>query len=135
MQAILCMYPCVNYEVERQRHNNTQVNYTQDSRAALGGIRTQSRRVLYQLSYQGNSAGRGSNHNTRQTSNHCAMAQYTLPHSNIAVSANKTVAMMAVLLLTVLVRGNYFGAMGFFNIIYVYDNMSFVGWKFVCARQ
>ena len=33
--------------------------------AALGGIKThatlQSRQVLYQLSYQGNSAGRGSN--------------------------------------------------------------------------
>ena len=57
-----------------------QIHYAQDSsakiRAALGqgqgGIRThdtlQSKRVLYQLSYQGNSAGRGSNlqHNTRQ---------------------------------------------------------------------
>ena len=41
-----------------------------------------SRRAFYQLSYQGNSAGRGWNlqHNTtqRHTSNHCAMAQYTL---------------------------------------------------------
>ena len=40
----------------------------------------QSRWVLYQLSYQGNSAGRGSNlqHNStqRHTSNHCAMVQY-----------------------------------------------------------
>ena len=55
-----------------------QIHYAQDSsakiRAALGqgGIGThdtlQSKRVLYQLSYQGNSAGRGSNlqHNTRQ---------------------------------------------------------------------
>ena len=63
-------------EVGRQ---GKQVNFTQDSsffskkrrRAALCGIRTHgtllSRCALYQLSYQGNSAGRGSNlqHNTK----------------------------------------------------------------------
>ena len=42
----------------------------ENRRAALGGIRThdilQSTRALYQLSYQSNSAGRGSNHNTTQ---------------------------------------------------------------------
>ena len=47
----------------------------QGRRAALGYDTLQSRRALYQLSYQGNSAGRGSNllHNTRQTSNHSAI--------------------------------------------------------------
>ena len=72
-----CMYVCMSQrlgsEVERQ---GKQVNYTQDSsfqkrrRVTLGGIRThdtlQSRRALYQLSYQGNSAGTGSNLNTTQ---------------------------------------------------------------------
>ena len=55
------MYQQLGNEVERKRR-----------RASLGGIRThdtlQFRRALYQLSYQGNSAGRGSNllHNTIQ---------------------------------------------------------------------
>ena len=66
-------------EVTRQRQIK-QLNCTQDNsffpekgkRAALGGIRTHdtllSGRALYQLSYQGNSAGRGSNlqHKTLQ---------------------------------------------------------------------
>ena len=38
----------------------------QGRRAALGYDTLQSRLALYQLSYQGNSAGRGSNHNTTQ---------------------------------------------------------------------
>ena len=60
-------------EVSRQRKANQTLNCTQDNSffqrkekiAALGRIRTHntllSRRPLYQLSYQGNSAGRGSN--------------------------------------------------------------------------
>ena len=77
---------CEDYEVERQRHNK-QINYTQD-RAALGGIRThdtlQSRLALYQLSYQGNSAGRGSNlqHNTTQ----CKPQTTVLWHSILSLS-------------------------------------------------
>ena len=69
LNTLSLVYTCENYKVERQRHNK-QINYTQDSsffketrRAALGVIQThdtlQSRRELYQLSYQGNSAGRG----------------------------------------------------------------------------
>ena len=74
------MYTCENYEVERQRHNK-QINYTQDSSFFQGKRRArtrdtlQSRRALYyQLSYQGNSAGRGSNHqhNTTQGIQHKA---------------------------------------------------------------
>ena len=67
------MCACENYEVERQRHN-IQIDYIHPGQLFfLGGIRThdtlqclQSRRALYQLSYQGNSAGGGSNlqHNT-----------------------------------------------------------------------
>ena len=67
-------HTCVNSEVERERQSK-QVNCTQDGSFIkelpwVGGIWThdtlQSRRVLYQLrlyqlSYQGNSAGRGSN--------------------------------------------------------------------------
>ena len=87
-----CMSQQLGNEVERQ---GKQVNYTQDSSffskkrrtAALGGIRThdtlQSRRALYQLSYQGNSAGRGSNlqNNTTQ-----GKPQTTLWHSKLSLS-------------------------------------------------
>ena len=70
----LCMSQQLGNEVERQgkARQTSQLHPGQLRRAALGGIRThdtlQSRRALYQLSYQGNSAGRGSNlqHNTTQ---------------------------------------------------------------------
>ena len=66
-----------------------QLFFSKERRAALDGIRThdslKSRRALYQLSYQGNSAGRGSNLQqntiTRQTSNYCAMVYTALTKS------------------------------------------------------
>ena len=102
-------------EVERQ---GKQVNYTQDSsffskkrrRAGLDGIRThdtlQSRRALYQLSYQGNSAGRGSNlqHNTRQTSNHCAIYIW---HSKLSLSMYIDIFLFYLVLLGAYMRKVY----------------------------
>ena len=76
------MDECTPYIKERWIAALVSLNFT-----PLKITLTQSRRALYQLSYQDNSAGRGSNlqHNTRQrqTSNHCAMAQYTLNMINM----------------------------------------------------
>ena len=64
----LCKQSMVNTHKAARQRQNKQVNYTQvqlkaKGIASLGGIRThvtlQSRRALYQLGYQGNSACRG----------------------------------------------------------------------------
>ena len=76
---------CVNYEVKGQEHDK-QVKYIQDSdfskekrRDAMGRIRTHHT-VQSRLSALTELLGFKSSmeYNTRQTSNHCVMAQYTL---------------------------------------------------------
>ena len=75
--TVVQRYVCDNYEIQEGKGHSKQVKlymYAKASsfsfsnekvRTALVGIRThdtlQSRRALYQLSYQSNSAGRGSN--------------------------------------------------------------------------
>ena len=86
--ARMCVCVCITQrEVSRQRksNNSTTPQLRKEKRAALGEIQIHgtllSRQALYQLSYQGNSAGRGSNlqHSATQgiKANYCAMAQYS----------------------------------------------------------
>ena len=79
-------------EVQRQGKEGTT------PRTALGGIRThdtlQSRRALYQLSYQGNSVGRGSNlqHNTTQGKPQTTVPWHSIPLTQYVIYTPLTVA-------------------------------------------
>ena len=91
------------------RHKEKQTSHLHPGqlffpRDAPGWIRTHdtllSRRALYQLSYQGNSAGRGSNlqHNTTHLK-HCATAQYTLTqYTQRGRRLNQTCAVMVIVI-------------------------------------